>query len=130
MGIACSLIEVHIWKQCNKWRERIADISSGHHAGFTVEQLEFEHRIKRGYIWVYLAMIIAFGSAITLVLLLQRYTCNGVLSLTPGLSCSSPVVDSDETSSIASSGGHATIYRQYDSRYPTGECFICQEQNC
>jgi hypothetical protein len=71
MGIACSLIEVHIWKQCNKWRERIAEISSGHNTGFTLEQLKFEHRIKRGYLWVYLAMIIAFGSAITLVLILQ-----------------------------------------------------------
>src|SRR5690349_24087169 len=26
MGVACSLIEVHIWQQCNKWRERIAEI--------------------------------------------------------------------------------------------------------
>jgi len=74
MGIACSLIEVHIWKQCNKWRERIAEISCGHNKGFTLEQLAFEHRIKRGYLWVYLAMVIAFGSAITLVLTLQAYT--------------------------------------------------------
>jgi len=74
MGIACSLIEVHIWKQCNKWRERIAEISSGHNTGFTLEQLKFEHRIKRGYLWVYLAMLVAFGSAITLVLILQAYT--------------------------------------------------------
>ena len=74
MGIACSLIEVHIWKQCNKWRERIAEISSGHNTGFTLEQLKFEHRIKRGYLVVYLAMIIAFGSAITLVLILQANT--------------------------------------------------------
>jgi hypothetical protein len=74
MGIACSLIEVHIWKQCNKWRERISEISIGHNTGFTLEQLKFEHRIKRGYLWVYSAMIIAFASAITLVMILQAYT--------------------------------------------------------
>jgi hypothetical protein len=74
LGIACSLIEVHIWKQCNKLRERIAEISSGHNTGFTLAQLKFEHRIKRGYLWVYLAMVIAFGGAITLALILQTYT--------------------------------------------------------
>jgi len=74
MGIACSLIEVHIWKQCNKWRERIAEISAGDNKGFTLDQLEFKPRIKRGYAWVYGAMIVAFGSAITSVLILQAYT--------------------------------------------------------
>ncbi len=74
MGIVCSLIEVHIWDQCNKWRERIAEISSGHNTGFTPKQLNFDHDLKRGYRWVYLAMVIAFGSAITLVLILQAYT--------------------------------------------------------
>lgn len=74
MGIACSLIEVHIWKQCNKWRERIAEISRGHDSGFTLEQLQFNHRIKRGYLWVYLAMVVAFVSAIALVLILQSYS--------------------------------------------------------
>jgi hypothetical protein len=73
MGIACSLIEVHIWDQCNKWRARIAEISSGHDRGFTPKQLEFHQRLRRGYLWVYGAMIVAFGSAITLVLILQAY---------------------------------------------------------
>lgn len=73
MGIACSLIEVHIWKQCNIWRERIADISSGHNKGFALNQLEFKPRIKRGYAWVYSAMIVAFGSAIVAILILQTY---------------------------------------------------------
>jgi len=74
MGKACSLIEVHIWNQCNNWRERIAEISSGHNTGFTLDQLKFEHRIERGYLWVYFTMVIAFGSAIILVLILQAYT--------------------------------------------------------
>ena len=73
MGIACSLIEVHIWQQCNKWRARIANISSGHDTGFIPKQLEFHHRLRRGYLWVYGAMIVAFGSAIVLVLILQAY---------------------------------------------------------
>ena len=79
MGIACSLIEVHIWKQCNKWRERIAQISSGHELGFTTAELEFKERLKRGYLWVYLAMVVAFGSAIVLILILENYAI-----LTPG----------------------------------------------
>lgn len=74
MGVACSLVEVHIWRQCNKWRARIAEISSGDSNGFTPEQLEFPERLRRGSLWVYLSMIIAFGSAITLVLILQAYS--------------------------------------------------------
>ena|SRR5205085_1029326 len=71
LGVACSLIETHIWKQCNKWRERIAEISTGHNKGFTLEQLDFKERLERGYRWVYGAMIVAFGCAITLILILQ-----------------------------------------------------------
>ncbi len=74
MGIACSLIEVHIWDQCNKWRGRIAEISRGHDKGFSLQELEFEEKITTGYRWVYGAMIVAFVSAITLVLILQAYT--------------------------------------------------------
>jgi|SRR5438445_9521463 len=73
MGIACSLIEVHIWKQCNKWRARIAEISCGRETGFTLEELEFKERLKRGYRTVYGAMIVAFGCAIALVLILQAH---------------------------------------------------------
>jgi uncharacterized membrane protein len=65
---------VHIWKQCNKWRERISEISRGHDSGFTLEQLEFKERIQRGYLWVYSAMVVAFVSAISLVLILQAYS--------------------------------------------------------
>jgi hypothetical protein len=74
MGVACSLIELHIWKQCNKWRERIAEISSGNSNGFTAKKLQFHERVRRGYLWVYLSMIVAFGSAILIVLILQAYS--------------------------------------------------------
>jgi len=73
MGIACSLIEVHIWEQCNKWRARIAEISCGRETGCTLEELEFKERLKRGYRTVYGAMIVAFGCAIALVLILQAH---------------------------------------------------------
>jgi len=74
MGSVCCLIERHIWKQCNKWRERIAQISSGDNKGLTPQDLEFEEHLKRGYVWVYLAMSVAFVSAITLALILQAYS--------------------------------------------------------
>ncbi|HEY0546705.1 MAG TPA: hypothetical protein VGC91_15105 [Pyrinomonadaceae bacterium] len=74
MGIACSLIEVHIWRQCNLWRHLIAEISQGTTIGVRPDQLEFQERLKRGYLWVYSAMIVAFGCAILLVLILQAHT--------------------------------------------------------
>lgn len=74
MGIACSHIERHIWKQCNKWRERIAQISRGHNTGFTPMELDFHEYLERGYLWVYGAMIVAFVCVIALILILQSYT--------------------------------------------------------
>jgi len=73
MGIACSKIEKHMWDQCNIWRARIADISSGSKKAFTLDDLRFEERLNRGYLLVYIAMVIAFVSAIALVLILQAY---------------------------------------------------------
>lgn len=73
MGIACSLIERHIWEQCNQWRALIAEISRGHNTGFTLKELEFEERVKRGYLVVYSAMIVTFACAITLALILQSH---------------------------------------------------------
>ena len=73
MGIACSRIEKHIWDQCNTWRARIADISSGNKKAFTIEDLHFEEHLTKGYLWVYFAMVIAFISAIALVLILKPY---------------------------------------------------------
>jgi hypothetical protein len=65
---------VNYWRQCNKWRKRIAEISRGRTEGFTAEELVFAERLKLGYLWVYLTMIVAFGFAVTLVLILQAYT--------------------------------------------------------
>jgi hypothetical protein len=74
MGIACSLIEVHIWGQCNRWRERISEISRGHIDGFEPKELWFDERLRRGYLWVYGAMIVAFASAIIFVVIIQTHT--------------------------------------------------------
>jgi len=73
MGIACSRIEKHIWDQCNIWRARIADISSGNKKTLTIEDLHFEEHLTKGYLWVYFAMVIAFVSVIALVLILKPY---------------------------------------------------------
>lgn len=73
LGIACSRIEKHMWDQCNIWRKRIAEISSGHQQAFTFEDLQFEEALVIGYVLVYSAMVIEFGSAIAVVLILQAY---------------------------------------------------------
>src|SRR5438128_643104 len=74
MGIACALIEKHMWKQCNTWRTLIAEIIRGCDSGLTADQIGFEEHLIKGYLWVYFAMVIAFGSAITFVLILQAQT--------------------------------------------------------
>jgi hypothetical protein len=77
MGIACALIERHMWAQCNIWRQLIAEITAGREGPFTYAELKFEERLLRGYLWVYLAMVLAFGSAIALVLILREHTLPG-----------------------------------------------------
>jgi hypothetical protein len=79
LGSVCCLIEIHIWNQCNKWRKRIAEISSGLTRGFTPEELEFKEKLRLAYKWVYLAMLVAFVSAMTVVLILWSNT-----PVTPG----------------------------------------------
>jgi hypothetical protein len=74
MGIACSVIEGQIWDVCNKWRERIAEISMGHTRGFTLEELKFTRpNIVGGYVSVYCAMLVAFVSAIIAITIFQIY---------------------------------------------------------
>lgn len=73
MGIACLQIEKHMWDQCNIWRERIAEICSGRNEPFTIKDLGFKEHLTRGYLLVYLVLIIAFASAISVVLILQPY---------------------------------------------------------
>jgi hypothetical protein len=77
MGIACALIERHMWEQCNVWRQRIVEINTGRNAPFTFDELKFDQHLLRGYLWVYLAMVLAFGSAISLVLILREHTIPG-----------------------------------------------------
>ncbi|HSS22332.1 MAG TPA: hypothetical protein VLL54_19830 [Pyrinomonadaceae bacterium] len=71
LGICCSRIEEHMWNYCNKLRERIAEISSGLNCGFTYENLEYKGWIKLGYRYVYGAMLVAFLSAVLLMVILQ-----------------------------------------------------------
>jgi hypothetical protein len=73
MGIACSLIERHMWDQCNIWRRLIADISKGRSDGLTFADLEFKEYLLRGYLWVYITMVIAFGSAIAFIAILREH---------------------------------------------------------
>ena len=66
MGWACASIEIHVWRQCNKWRTLIAEISGGR-TEVTPEQLEFQQKLRLGYWVVYGAMTLAFISVLTLI---------------------------------------------------------------
>jgi NhaP-type Na+/H+ or K+/H+ antiporter len=73
MGIACSVIEGQMWDQCNKWRDRIWDITTGK-SGFEPEEVQFKRpHITRGYVLVYCAMIVAFMSAIIAIFIFKIY---------------------------------------------------------
>jgi hypothetical protein len=72
LGWVCGSIEIHVWRQCNKWRELIAEISGGNPVAFTGRELQFEHKLRLGYMVVYSAMIIAFVCAGILVSQIQR----------------------------------------------------------
>lgn len=67
MGIACSSIEAHMWKQCNAWRRLIARITSDDSAKIGEEELEFGQTILKGYVITYAAMIIAFFCVIYII---------------------------------------------------------------
>ena len=70
MGWACASIEIHVWRQCNKWRALIAQISSGT-TSVTPEQLEFKHKLRLGYWVVYGAMTLAFICVLILIFQLE-----------------------------------------------------------
>lgn len=67
MGIACSSIEAHMWKQCNQWRRLIALITSGESAKIGEQELEFRQRILKGYLITYAAMIVAFFCVVYII---------------------------------------------------------------
>jgi hypothetical protein len=69
MGWACASIEIHVWKQCNKWRSLIADVSSGKRplSEVTPQHLEFKEKLRLGYWVVYGAMTLAFICALVMI---------------------------------------------------------------
>ncbi len=60
MGMACAAIEAHIWRQCNVWRCIIARIASDSSTKINEEELTFGESLRKGYVVVYIAMIVAF----------------------------------------------------------------------
>jgi hypothetical protein len=74
LGVAYSLIEIQIWRQCNKWRERVSEISMGHDKGFKYDDLSYPARIKRAYLWVYGALLLGFIAALNIVMILRPYS--------------------------------------------------------
>jgi hypothetical protein len=67
MGLACAVIEAHIWRQCNVWRRLIAKVTNGSTTKITEVDLVFPESLHRGYTIVYLAMILAFGCTMYIV---------------------------------------------------------------
>jgi len=66
MGWACASIEIHVWKQCNRWRSLIAEISSGKKE-LTPKQVEFDQKLRLGYWVVYGAMTLAFICVLVMI---------------------------------------------------------------
>jgi len=60
MGMACAGIEAHIWRQCNAWRRLIARMTIDSTRKVSEEELTFSESLRKGYVIVYLAMILAF----------------------------------------------------------------------
>jgi hypothetical protein len=60
MGWTCASIEIHIWKQCNRWRALIADLADEKITTVTPENLEFKEKLRLGYLVVYFVMAAAF----------------------------------------------------------------------
>lgn len=72
LGWVCCSIETQIWRQCNIWRELIAELSSGN-GSVKPGQLEFGYpKLRRAYLVVYSAMILAFVCVGILISQVQR----------------------------------------------------------
>lgn len=69
MGWVCASIEIHVWRQCNRWRNLIADLSSGAIDKVTPGELRFDHKLRLGYMVVYSVMAVAFVCVLLLILL-------------------------------------------------------------
>ena len=61
LGWVCCSIEAQIWRKCNEWRRLIAELSSGNIRSVAADQLEIkDKKLRRAYLVVYVAMILAF----------------------------------------------------------------------
>lgn len=73
LGWICCSIEVQIWRKCNDWRQLIADLTSGKISSVTADQLQFKtHKLRRAYLIVYSAMVLAFVCVGVLISQVQR----------------------------------------------------------
>jgi hypothetical protein len=69
----CCSIEVQILRKCNEWRGLIADLSSEKISNVEPKQLEFsKKKLRRAYLVVYSAMILAFVCVCVLISQVQR----------------------------------------------------------
>lgn len=58
LGYYGARIDIHIMDQCNKWRRSLVDLANG--APITEVKIEFPHRGVRGYLLVFLLVLVAF----------------------------------------------------------------------
>jgi len=67
MGWSAASIERHTWRQCNVWRRLIAKMTSNNTEGVSPEELEFNEKLRLGYLVTYGAMVLAFGCVILII---------------------------------------------------------------
>jgi hypothetical protein len=67
MACVCAAIERQMWKRCNILRGTIRKIVSNESDKVTAAELNFPEAVRLGYTLVYVAMIVAFGSAAWIV---------------------------------------------------------------
>ncbi len=73
LGWVCCSIEAQIWRKCNEWRQLIAGLSSGKITSVALSELRIkDNKLRRAYLVVYGAMILAFICVGILISQVQR----------------------------------------------------------
>jgi hypothetical protein len=73
LGWVCCSIEAQIWRKCNEWRQLIAGLSSGSIRSVAPSELRIkDNKLRRAYLVVYIAMILAFVCVAILISQVQR----------------------------------------------------------
>ncbi len=73
LGWVCCSIEAQIWRKCNDCRKLIAELSSEQITSVAPHQLEIkDNKLRRAYLVVYSAMILAFVCVGILISQVQR----------------------------------------------------------